>query len=267
MQQRHEAVDSLDDFCTPPWATRALFNYVVPMIGGVPAGRAWEPACNRGHMVKVLREYYHEVVASDVADYGGNLICDFLIQHTEPHLIRSQGAQIIVANPPFVQAARFIKRARGIADNRITAMLVRTSFLEGVDRFNQLYRDTPPTFVAQFAERVIMLKGVLRDPDKRYWDGTQWRRPSTATSYCWLVWVKGMVPQPFVHIPPCRLLLTREGDYPANPDEEGIFTPPQEGNQWHMDGATTQDTITREASEGGSATSHESTASQSDAAG
>jgi len=65
MQQRHEAVDSLDDFCTPPWATRALFNYVVPMIGGVPAGRAWEPACNRGHMVKVLREYYHEVVASD----------------------------------------------------------------------------------------------------------------------------------------------------------------------------------------------------------
>jgi len=268
MQQRATtALDVLDDFPTPPWATRALFEYVLLPIGGRPEPlTAWEPAANRGYMAKVLKEYIGLVMASDVHDYDGLYgTADFLIPGTEPPLVAMKGVDAIITNPPFVQAQRFIHRAIGIKNVRIVAMLVRTSFLEGVERYKQLYQIAPPTFVAQFAERVIMLKGVLRDPDKRYWDGTQWRKPSTATSYCWLVWVKGMTPQPFVHIPPCRKLLTRPGDYPANPDEEGIFTPPQEGNQWHMDETTTQDTTTSEASEGGSDTSPASTTSPSGA--
>lgn len=235
MQQRGTAVaDALDDFPTPPWATRALFHHVIlpkPGIAHPCSLTAWEPACNRGHMVKVLREYCAEVIASDVADYGGNYLCDFLIPGTEPPsvILSPHGANLIITNPPFVQAERFVLRSFNVRGRVLTAMLVRTSFLEGGARYKNLFGAYPPTFVAQFSERVIMLKGVLRDPDKRYWDGTNWRRPSTATSYCWLVWVNGMAPQSFIHIPPCRKILTRPGDYPANPDEEGVFTPPQEG--------------------------------------
>lgn len=236
MQQRAtSALDTLDDFPTPPWATRALIVHVLlPFTTPHPnLLTAWEPASNRGHMAKVLDEYFLHVVRSDVADYGGNYLCDFLIEGTEPPATATfSRPKAVITNPPFVQAERFIKRARGLKSNLITAMLVRTSFLEGEGRYKRLYKEMPPTFVAQFAERVIMLKGVLRDPDKRYWDGNAWRRPSTATSYCWLVWVRGMTPQPFVHIPPCRKVLTRPGDYPANPDEEGIFIPPEEGNSW-----------------------------------
>ena len=43
MQQRHEAHDSLDDFPTPPWATRALMECVL--------------GCNLG---QEIREYYEK---------------------------------------------------------------------------------------------------------------------------------------------------------------------------------------------------------------
>ena len=53
MAQRHEAKDSLDDFPTPPWATRALLEHV---INGKDLNlqSCWEPACGEGHMAKVL---------------------------------------------------------------------------------------------------------------------------------------------------------------------------------------------------------------------
>jgi len=249
MQQRADrAPDALDDFPTPPWATRALFVHVllphVSLPPGITSMTAWEPACNRGHMSKVLREYCARVTESDVHDYGGNYVCDFLIPGTEPPSIVFDGANIVCSNPPFVQAPRFIKRAMEVKNNKITAMLVRTSFLEGTKRYRELFGSTPPTFVAQFAERVVMLKGVLRNPDKLYWDGKRWRRPSTATSYCWLVWVNGISPMPTVFIPPCRKVLTREGDYPVNPDEEGVFTPFQEGNQWLAEAKSPTSTTT-----------------------
>jgi hypothetical protein len=82
------------------------------------------------------------------------------------------------------------------------AMLVRTSFLEGVGRFERLYSMNPPTIVAQFAERLPMVKGRVD------------RNASTATSYAWLVWVHGMDRQPFDWIPPCRRRLERDTDYP-----------------------------------------------------
>src|SRR4051794_27246804 len=77
MAQRVEAHDSLDDFPTPPWATRALIKHVLfPYLGGfapdqqVARMRCWEPACNRGYMARPLVEYFKRVWTSDVADYG-----------------------------------------------------------------------------------------------------------------------------------------------------------------------------------------------------
>ena len=100
-----------------------------------------------------------------------------------------------------------------------------------------LLLDCPPTTIAYFAERVILHEGVLRDPDVDYWDwslnggpgrqgGGGWRAPSTATGSIWLVWIKDGPRQPPMWIPPCRLQLTRPGDYPVNPDQRGVFIPP-----------------------------------------
>ena len=75
MQQRSEPHDSLDDFPTPPWATRALCEYIARYsarrLGDLSCR---EPAANRGHMVKPLFEYFGHVMASDVHDYGAGYI-------------------------------------------------------------------------------------------------------------------------------------------------------------------------------------------------
>lgn len=219
MQQRTEAHDSLDDFPTPPWATRALFEHVIKphaLAGHYLARmRAWEPCANRGFMYVVLKEYFAGVAATDIHDYDmGYYLHDFLMPFI-PGPIEVMGVDWIVTNPPFRLAEQIIQRGRDIATQGV-AVLVRSAFLEGVDRYNMLFSISPPTLVAQFSERVIMHKGVLRDPSKEYFDEAtgKMKRPSTATSYTWLVWITGMAPRPMIWIPPCRRLLERPGDYP-----------------------------------------------------
>lgn len=200
MAQRHESHDSLDDFPTPPWATRALIEHVIKKIRPTyPLDRmtCWEPACNRGYMAKPLAEYFKTVRATDVHDYGWEGQ-----QEVRDFLIPMQGDaryDWVISNPPFRLAAQFIDRALDVSGSSC-AMLVRTSFLEGVDRFNRLFDKYPPEIVAQFVERVPMVKG-RHDP-----------AASTATSYAWLVWCWGVEPTKFVWIPPCRRQLQREGD-------------------------------------------------------
>ncbi len=78
MSQRTEAADSPDDFPTPPWATRALMEYV---LGGKSATghlTCLEPACGAGHMSKVLGDYFSEVTNSDIEYYGVGYVRDFL---------------------------------------------------------------------------------------------------------------------------------------------------------------------------------------------
>ncbi|WP_157971048.1 methyltransferase [Pseudogemmobacter bohemicus] len=124
-----------------------------------------------------------------------------------------------ITNQPFRLAEKFIVRALESSLDGV-AMLVRTSFLEGQSRYASLFKKQPPTHVLQFAERVIMHKGKMLDPDVpvRTWSKKlgEWvmRKPSTATSYCWLVWIRNSSgPSRIIWIPPCRKQLTKPGDY------------------------------------------------------
>lgn len=207
MAQRIEPHDSLDDFPTQPWGTRALIEHIILPRSGLKLGCAWEPACNRGYMVRPLREYFTSVHASDIYDYsaewsGQDRVVDFLWPDSEPASFHSRPADWIITNPPFRLAEQFIGRAAGLA--RVGhAMLVRTSFLEGVGRYERLFSVNPPTIVAQFVERLPMVKGRVD------------AKVSTATSYAWLVWIRDRAPEPFQWIPPCRSRLERAGDYAA----------------------------------------------------
>jgi hypothetical protein len=81
MARRREPPDALDFFCTPPWATRALFRHVLPAIGVEAAVSVWEPACGEGHMAALIEEFARgPVVASDIfGGYGYGLApIDFL---------------------------------------------------------------------------------------------------------------------------------------------------------------------------------------------
>lgn len=196
MAQRTEASDSLDNFPTPPWATRALLEHIIEQGGYVDRLTCLEPACGAGHMAKVLKEYFGEVEASDIYDYGYGSVSDFLSGSHEPG-----SYDWVITNPPFRLAEEFILHGLKTA-RRGVAVLVRTVFLESVGRYERIFSVNPPSTVAQFVERVPMVKGRL---DKK---------ASTATGYAWVVWEKGSNRgTQLLWVPPCRKKLEREGDY------------------------------------------------------
>ncbi|WPZ05639.1 hypothetical protein [Pelagerythrobacter marinus] len=200
MQQRSEPHDSLDDFPTPPWATRALCEWLNARGEETAHFNVREPTANRGHMVAPLREYFRRVEASDVHDYGvGFPVGDYLFG-PEPELIH-----YTITNPPFRLAEQFIERMAATSEFGF-AVLVRAAFLEGQGRFERLFSKNPPSHVLQFSERVVMHKGRLAPEG------------STATAYAWLVWLDGGAGdngETYCEwIPPCRKRLERPSDYP-----------------------------------------------------
>jgi hypothetical protein len=198
MAQRVEAADSLDNFPTPPWATRALMEHVIADRGPFGDQTCLEPACGAGHMAKPLGEYFGRVNAADIHPYGYGAMADFLAGPFE-----AAAVDWVITNPPFRLAEDFVQRALRIARCGV-AILARTVFIESVGRYRSLFEVNPPTRFAQFTERVPMVKGRLD------------RKASTATGYAWIVWENDSFAEPrLMWVPPCRKTLERDNDYPA----------------------------------------------------
>ncbi len=201
MAQRVEPADSADLYPTPPWATRALVEWLGQQGHPLCNQSCWEPAAGLGHMVDALAEFFNTTEASDAIAYGQHhWLWDFVAD--DHRTDQRWDADWIITNPPFRLAEEFcriaIRRARvGVA------MLVRTTFLEGVKRHRDLFSVTPPSYVLQFTERVPMHRGRLE------------ANGSTATAYCWVVWIKNDTVQDtrLRWLAPCRKRLERATDY------------------------------------------------------
>tara|TARA_R110002020_G_scaffold185004_3_gene382484 strand:+ start:1408 stop:2232 length:825 start_codon:yes stop_codon:yes gene_type:complete len=189
--RRLEPADSLDFFPTPPWATRALFVFVLGRRG-FERLTVEEPCCGEGHMAYALKDFFGEVRSSDVFPYGFGDVRDYL----EP--AAWQGVDTpdwTVMNPPFAEKSLAFM-AQALARSRVgVAAFVRSTQTEGIRRYEQIFSRFRPAIIAQFVERVPLHRGRwIPDGD-------------TMTAYCWIVW---RIDQPatrtdFVWIPPiCR---------------------------------------------------------------
>lgn len=156
-----------DLYETPPEAVTALVRaetlHMPPDI--------WEPACGPGSIVRSLREVGYTVTATDLVDYewehGSGI--DFLMERTAP-------ASGIVTNPPFKNAAAFVRKALELVP--YTAMLMRLAFLESESRSDIL--DT-----GELA-RVYVFKNRLPMMHREGWDGP--RIDTGAVAFAWFVW-------------------------------------------------------------------------------
>lgn len=178
MAQRHEPHDSLDDFPTPPWGTRALLERQVMR------GLIWEPAAGRGYMERTLVESGAQVVGSDIHDYGaGYPVHDFLFHRGSVGLPCPGRPDWIVTNPPYRLARDFAMQAFELATSGV-ALLCRLQWLEGgpINRRHELFMAYPPKTIHLFCDRLTMLKGrlVYHEPKRK--------RRNTATAYAWFVW-------------------------------------------------------------------------------
>lgn len=196
---------ALDDFPTPPWATRAFLETCRAHFA--THHTVWEPSANRGAMVLPLREHFghDQVLASDVHDYGAGFhIIDFLWPDAGSP---GPDPDWVITNPPFRLASQFLARGRQVA-RRGVALFLRLQWLESERRFEDVFSATPPTVVAIHVERVNLREGRL-DP-----------KVSNATAYAWFLWDKTFPGGTRLRwIPPCRQRLERDDDYPLAPAE------------------------------------------------
>lgn len=160
---------------TPPEATRALLSvetFDAPI---------WEPACGKGHIAKILTDHGHEVIATDLNDWGyGRPRVDFLAANVNGD---DFNACHIVTNPPYGKglADAFIKKALAVTEKTggKVAMLLNLASLAHEGR-TATWRQNPPA-------RLYAVDGVVCWPDAE-------RKPPKhflAHRYVWAVWEHG----------------------------------------------------------------------------
>lgn len=204
-QTRTSPKDGLDDFPTPPWATRAFIEHCLPR--DLSECVAWEPCANRGYMVKVMREYFQSVYGSDIHDYGAGFpLVDFL---EAPDPMEAFGAPIdfIITNPPFNQAEKMFHHWReNMPSVQHLSFLLRTSWLEGWARYETIFsKGWNPVKVCPYVGRVPMVQGRLE------------RKAATQMPYAWFIWdreASQYAPTRVVWIPAKREEWERDGDWP-----------------------------------------------------
>ena len=161
-----------DLYTTPPDATLALLRQEPDIPGPI-----WEPACGNGRLVEVLRQAGHKVAATDLNDWGfGTPGVDFLSP-----TVSKGGVRSVVTNPPFDLSFEFVLRALALEGVDFVAMLLRLTWLEGQDRYHDLFSRDPPNRVHVFTWRIAMFP-----PDREPAPGE--KRPGGALTYAWFVW-------------------------------------------------------------------------------
>ena len=160
--------------------------------------RIWEPACGRGAIVRVLRAHGHEVLASDLIDYGDPTCFyrrNFLLEHKLPKC-----CECILTNPPFSLAEEFVEHALELCPYVI--MLLRLAFLES-ERRSHILDTGSLARIHVFRRRLPMMH---RDS----WTGP---KASSAMAFAWFVWDRG-------HIGPATINRVSASQMPPIPDLE-----------------------------------------------
>jgi hypothetical protein len=176
--QRHSLAERGNDlYETPTVAVGALLR-----IEKLPH-RLWEPACGHGNIVNVLRAAGHEVLASDLVDYGNPTHFyrrDFLMEKLP------RGCEGIVTNPPFKLVEQFVAHAIDLCP--LVIMLLRLAFFEagaGPTKKAALRRyvldEHPPARIHVFRRRLPMMH-------RENWAG---RKANSGMAFCWMVWDRG----------------------------------------------------------------------------
>lgn len=182
-----ESVREPNDFyATDPVAIDRLLDAV-----GMLPHHVWECACGQGHLSKRLIERGYDVYSSDLIDRGyGNGGADFLTS-TLPTGWADTDDVCILTNPPFRYATEFVLHALDVLPQGQPAyFLLRTTFLEGKNRFEKVYRHGYLSAVYQFSQRVLCAKNGDFD-NFRIAGGS-------AVSYAWFEFRRQRLSNPYI---------------------------------------------------------------------
>jgi hypothetical protein len=165
---RHALADRGNDlYETPEVAVHALLRVeAIPLV-------VWEPACGPGAIVRVLRSRGHQVIATDLIDYGchdSKSGWDFLFEQSAP-----EGCECILTNPPFKNAEAFVAKALHLVPKVV--MLLRLAFMESERRRPILDNGT--------LARVFVFRKRLPMMHRHDWEGP---KANSGMAFAWFVW-------------------------------------------------------------------------------
>ena len=144
-------------------------------------GTIWEPACGEGNISKSLINHGFKVYSSDINDYGFGHLHDFL---NPPQKVNYMLVDNIITNPPFNRALEFLNTAKKHSRRKV-AFLLKTQFLEGVERFSMFMdKEFPFRNIYQFSRRVSF-------PTPNSKNGGM-------IAFAWFIWERGYVGKPFI---------------------------------------------------------------------
>lgn len=159
--------EGFDYYPTPPEATHALMSFLKLDLCTI-----WEPACGNGAMSKVLEQYGHNVISTDLRESGyGESDVDFLSANRE--------CEAVITNPPFGIAAEFI--THGLRNAGTVAMLLKAHYWHAAKR-RKLFEEHPPAWVLPLTWRPNFLEGRGKSPTMDF-QWTVWLAGTTDTRY------------------------------------------------------------------------------------
>lgn len=142
----------------------------------------WECCCGQGHLSKVLEDYGYDVKSTDLIDRGYGIgDIDFLKTNE-----KFDGD--IITNPPYKLAKEFVVKALDtITDGHKVCFLLRIQFLEGVNRYTNLFSKYPPKYIYIPTKRINCARNGEFD-----------KYTGSVVCFIWIIWEKGYKGEPTV---------------------------------------------------------------------
>ena len=183
----HERGDH-DYYATSPLALE-LFSPHYPI-----AHKVFEPSCGEGHLSKWLVGHGHDVLSTDLVDRGyGFGGIDFFKVGGVDMFGDYQGTKLlkewakgetfdILTNPPYNVSLNYVLHALElIPEDGHVLMFLKTSWLEGKQRREQLFDVNPPRYLFQFSGRMVCAPNG---------DFEKMKKVGSAVAYAWYVFNK-----------------------------------------------------------------------------
>ena len=187
--------EALDYYATPPAEVSNILK--VLNLPDFENSLILEPCCGGGHMIDGILSVYPEasITGSDIQcridtnlkTYPKNVDLyfgedyDFLSENYPCKEI-----DYIVMNPPFSTIIPFVKHSLDIARKGVL-MFGRLQFLESIKRYEEIFKDWPPTLVYVYVDRVACYK-----------NGDFSVKQSSAQAYAWYYWDIGHIGETFL---------------------------------------------------------------------
>lgn len=174
-----------DDYSTPAWCVHRLLDYAglrrSPCASWSTSGRWLEPAAGEGAIIRAVNEWHRRKVlrapawtAIEIRTVAVNELRSIdgldvrAMSFFEAPAVA--GTQVVITNPPYLLAQRFVEHAHALYPGAALAFLLRLNFAASEGRVG-FFRAHPPT--------------VLVIPNRPSFTGDG---RSDATEYAWFLW-------------------------------------------------------------------------------